>query len=167
MVIMLGKRYLKKWEQKDENDIADMNLYNLFKNPVANSIKKIAFNGFKTEGLVIEGSTISETLDTLNKKENTKIKINDEVNFGLTVAGLGKTDLTKRVAEIGKIELSRQNHQFIHLTFQEFLTAFYLKEQLLSETEFAEAQKEIINGKGKARYIMVLKLLAGLVSKDG
>ena len=75
MVIMLGKRYLKKWEQKDKNDIADMNLYNLFKNPVANSIKKIVFNGFRTEGLVIEGTTIRETLDTLNKKENTKIKI--------------------------------------------------------------------------------------------
>jgi hypothetical protein len=34
------------------------------------------------------------------------------------------------------------------LKFQEFLTAFYLKEQLSSENEFAEAQKVIINGKG-------------------
>ncbi len=35
MVIMLGKRYLKKWEQKDDNYVADLNLYNLFENPVA------------------------------------------------------------------------------------------------------------------------------------
>jgi hypothetical protein len=26
MVIMLGKRYLKKWEQKDDNYVADLNL---------------------------------------------------------------------------------------------------------------------------------------------
>jgi hypothetical protein len=130
MVIMLGKRYLKKWEQKDDNYVADLNLYNLFENPVACSIKKIAYEGFKTEGLIIEGKTICETLDSLNKKGNTKIKINDIVNFGLTVAGKGKNDLTKRVAEIGKTEFSKQNHQFIHLTFQEFLTAIYLKEQL-------------------------------------
>jgi hypothetical protein len=77
------------------------------------------------------------------------------------------TDLNNRVAQIGETELSSQNHQFIHLTFQEFLTAIYLKEQLSSDTEFAEAQKLIIIGKYKTRYLMVLKFLAGLVSKDG
>jgi hypothetical protein len=53
---------------------------------------------------------------------------------------MDNTDLTKKDGKRGESELSSQNHQFIHLTFQEFLTAFYLKEKLLSDTEFAEAQ---------------------------
>ncbi len=107
-----------------------MNLFDLFKNPVAKSIKKIAFDGFKTERLVIEGSTISETLVELEKSTNEKIKISDIVNFGLTVAGMGEKDFNKEISKIGRTEFRSQNHQFIHLTFQEFLTAIYLKEQL-------------------------------------
>jgi hypothetical protein len=41
---------------------------------------------------------------------------------------MDNTNLNNRVAEIGGTELRSQNHQFIHLTFQEFLTAIYLKE---------------------------------------
>jgi hypothetical protein len=46
MVIFLGKRYLKKWEDKSENDIKNLLLDDLFKIPVARSIKRIAFDGF-------------------------------------------------------------------------------------------------------------------------
>jgi hypothetical protein len=58
MVLLLGKRYLKKWEGKNDNDVKDLNLFNLFKNPVAKLIKKIAYEGFKTERLIIEGNII-------------------------------------------------------------------------------------------------------------
>ncbi len=59
--------------------------------------------------------------------------------MGLTVAGTDNNNLNNRFAEIGGTELISKNHQFIHLTFEEFLTAIYLKEQLSSDTEFAEA----------------------------
>ena len=49
MVIWLGKRYLKKWEQKNNNDVKELMIDKLLENPVAKSLKEIAFKGFKTE----------------------------------------------------------------------------------------------------------------------
>jgi hypothetical protein len=70
-----------------------------------------------TERLVIEGSTISNTLDELEKSTKEKIKISDIVNFGLTVVGVGEKDFNKEISKIGRTEFIKLNHQFIHLTF--------------------------------------------------
>ena len=148
MVIWLGKRYLKKWEQKSNNDVKELMIDKLLENPVAKSLKEIAFKGFKTEKLIIGSKLIEETTG------QNSLKFRDIVNFGLTIAEGGGTDLIK------------QNHYFIHLTFQEFLSAIYLKEQLSSDDSFKEAQNLIINGKGKARYLVLLKFLAGLVNQE-
>jgi hypothetical protein len=39
MIIMLGKRYLKKWQKKNENDFEDLILEEILDNPVVSSLK--------------------------------------------------------------------------------------------------------------------------------
>jgi hypothetical protein len=82
-----------------------LNLFKLFKNPIAKSLSKIAYDGFQTEKLVIKGKTINETLSVLEKSLNEKIKINDIVNFGLIVAEMEEKDFSYEISKIGRTDL--------------------------------------------------------------
>ncbi len=62
----------------------------------------------------------------------------------------------------------KQNRYFVHLTFQEYLTACYLKEKLLNSDNLKvkEVVEFIAKHRNEPRYLMTLKFLAGLISNE-
>ncbi len=70
------------------------------------------------------------------------------------------------VIEQGLLRREGQNFQFIHLTFQEYLAACYLKNQLAdNNTKYKEANF-IGKHRNDPKYLMTLKFLAGIVNND-
>ncbi|WPX96366.1 NACHT domain-containing protein [Candidatus Bandiella euplotis] len=73
-------------------------------------------------------------------------------------------------------DLIHRNHFFIHLSFQEYLTAYLLKEKLMGDlkpgvTESAHREAIMVadfiaEHRNEARYLMTLKFLSGLVTKE-
>lgn len=65
-------------------------------------------------------------------------------------------------------DLIHHDHRFIHLSFQEYLTAHSLKELLQQENPqvVKEAAQFIGEHRNEPRYLMTLKFLAGIVSKE-
>ncbi|CEO17780.1 hypothetical protein RMONA_07140 [Rickettsia monacensis] len=58
------------------------------------------------------------------------------------------------------------NHQFIHLTFQEYLAACYLKNQLADNNTKYKTASFIGEHRNEPKYLMTLKFLAGIVNND-
>ncbi|WP_017443232.1 hypothetical protein [Rickettsia gravesii] len=56
--------------------------------------------------------------------------------------------------------------QFIHLTFQEYLSACYLKNQLADNNTKYTAANFIGAHRNDPKYLMTLKFLAGMVSNE-
>lgn len=64
-------------------------------------------------------------------------------------------------------DLQAQNFSFIHLSFQEFLTALYFVTQLKEGTKEQEKVAEFIaQHRNEPRYLMTLKFVAGILSHD-
>lgn len=70
------------------------------------------------------------------------------------------------VTEQGLLRREGQHYQFIHLTFQEFLAARYLKNQLLDNHTKSKTASFIGGHRNEPKYLMTLKFLAGIASND-
>lgn len=70
------------------------------------------------------------------------------------------------VIEQGILRIEGQNFQFIHLTFQEYLAACYLKNQLADNNTKYKAVNFIGAHRNDSKYLMTLKFLAGMVSNE-
>ncbi len=70
------------------------------------------------------------------------------------------------VIEQGLLRREGQNFQFIHLTFQEYLAACYLKNQLTDNNTKHKAASFIGKHRNEPKYLMTLKFLVGMVSND-
>lgn len=70
------------------------------------------------------------------------------------------------VIEQGLLRREGQNFQFIHLTFQEYLAACYLKNQLADNNTKYTAANFIGAHRNDPKYLMTLKFLAGMVSNE-
>jgi hypothetical protein len=76
---------------------------------------------------------------------------------------IGEQKILKVISDFGL--LKGRTQEFIHLSFQEYLTAAYLKEELLGK-DGSWAAEFIAIHRNEPRYLMTLKLLAGLVTHD-
>ena len=158
LVVWLGKRYMKKFEDRDHTTLTEE--FILKHHPVVKTLKEVAYTSFTGEGkeqsagtLGIAGGYIA---DTALEQPDADIDIDKVYQYGLLRAeGIGK-------------KLKDKTHYFIHLTFQEYLTALRLSEAL-SEPQGAGVRKvatHLAEHRNEPRYLMTLKFLAGLVSKS-
>lgn len=102
-------------------------------------LEQIAYESLKTTGKLVENKRVENNKDTLDIDE---------------------------VIEQGLLRREGQNYQFIHLTFQEFLAARYLKNQLLDNHTKSKIASFIGEHRNEPKYLMTLKFLAGIASND-
>ncbi|HJD59423.1 MAG TPA: NACHT domain-containing protein [Rickettsia endosymbiont of Omalisus fontisbellaquei] len=102
-------------------------------------LEQIAYESLVATGKLVERKLVEDTKDTLDIDE---------------------------VIEQGLLRREGQNFQFIHLTFQEFLAACYLENQLLDNHTKSEKAAFIGEHRNEPKYLMTLKFLAGIVNND-
>lgn len=118
------------------------------------------FGLLKTENVVIASKE-----EGLHYQLETDIPINEDSDYEENIEPRDNG----RDKGLNKRNLINENHTFIHLSFQEYLTAHFLKEKLLDPQinpteEVIEVGKFIGEHRNQPRYLMTLKFLAGLVS---
>ena len=120
-----------------------------------------------------DGISILSSINYLSSHK----EIDDDQKRKVTVGKVCKYGLLKveGIVPLTKGKMSDTNAQglsysFIHLTFQEYLAAFYLKEQLMSnsvpENQKRDICKFIGDHRNEPRYLMMLKFLTGLLTAD-
>ncbi|WP_341788540.1 NACHT domain-containing protein [Rickettsia endosymbiont of Lasioglossum villosulum] len=102
-------------------------------------LEQIAYESLSTTGKLVENKRVENNKDTLDIDE---------------------------VIEQGLLRREGQNYQFIHLTFQEFLAARYLKNQLLDNHTKSKIASFIGEHRNEPKYLMTLKFLAGIANND-
>ena len=186
LVVWLGKRYMSKFEGENPEELPDQ--FILRKHPIVKTLKEVAYTSFTGEGkeqaagtLGIKGEYIANTAE----KQETKLE--SVYQYGLLraagtlgikgeyIANTAKKQGTKLKsvyqygllrAEGGGKWLKDKTHYFIHLTFQEYLTALRLSEALSQEEGIRKVATHLADHRNEPRYLMTLKFLAGLVSKS-
>jgi len=111
---------------------------NYLKNKI-NFLEHIAHDSLIATGKLVESKLVENKKDTLDIEE---------------------------VIEHGLLRKEGINYQFIHLTFQEYLTARYLKNQLANDNTKSKAASFIGEHRNDPKYLMMLKFLAGIVSNE-
>jgi HEAT repeat protein len=167
LIVWLGKRYANRYESaySSPQAIQELSKKAVFQNKVLKGLERIAYETFTGQGLkeglkqdkqsgvlVIPG----ELLDEIAKKEINELTLSELHKYGL-LRGEGNPD-----------KPLEQLYSFIHLTFQEYLTAYHLKE-LLSQKDKDQVQtvaEWIAHHRNEPKYLMTLKFLAGLVSQS-
>ena len=102
-------------------------------------LEQIAYESLVVTGKLVERKLVEDKKDTLDIDE---------------------------VIEQGLLKREGINYQFIHLTFQEFLAALRLKNQLLDNHTKNEKAAFIGEHRNDPKYLMTLKFLAGIVNND-
>lgn len=148
VVIWLGKKYFQKFENKRIVNITDEQILST---PELQFLQEIAF-----EALVNTGKLVTHQL--------IKAKLNDKDFTILNIEKINKLGLLK--AEGTGESIINLNHQFIHLTFQEYLAACYLKNQLADNNTKYKAANFIGEHRNDPKYLMTLKFLAGIENND-
>jgi len=127
-------------------------------------IKGMTKKGDK-DGISIQ-SSINYLRDKLKKDMPT---INKVYKYGLLKPEGIVADRSNK-KEPSETDLQEQSFSFIHLSFQEFLTALYLVQNLLKEETNKEEQEKIANfiaqHRNDPRYLMTLKLMAGILTSN-
>jgi len=169
-IIWLGKRYETKY-------IKDLQLKDLSANAVFNLkellvLRDIAYTEFKQGRINIDGSVIDDISSQLISEPGAIKKV---YNFGLlrTEKPVKQDDEESADDEADNSDLINTHHAFIHLSFQEYLTSYQLKESLKTAIE-DKAQDKIYedceflaNNRDNPQYLVVLKFMSGLISKEG
>ncbi|OGT67564.1 MAG: hypothetical protein A3J38_03450 [Gammaproteobacteria bacterium RIFCSPHIGHO2_12_FULL_45_9] len=150
IILWLGKRYLTRYKPADAALLYDEHVWHITE---LQFLKEIAYSGFQTGQLAIDKKLLSSLLMREQYSE-------------LTIAEVDQYGLLKPEGD-GR-EIAKQNHYFVHLTFQEYLTAHWLKEQLTSPepTRVRETAHFIGIHRNEPRYLMTFKFLAGLVTQE-
>jgi HEAT repeat protein len=149
VIVWLGKRYVSKFQGKDASQFVAGRVFAMDE---VKTLGHIAYEALKDGQLSMRG----EKIDTFTVHKD--LTLSDVIKYGLL-----KVENTN-----GNENPLKQDHAFIHLSFQEYMTAHLLKEQLLSENEgiLREATQFIAEHRNEPKYQMTLKLLAGLVSAE-
>ncbi|MDE8612079.1 hypothetical protein PQ676_07750, partial [Rickettsia felis] len=102
-------------------------------------LEQIAYESLVVTGKLVERKLVEDKKDTLDIDE---------------------------VIEQGLLKREGINYQFIHLTFQEFLAALRLKNQLLDNHTKSKTASFIGEHRNDPKYLMTLKFLAGIVNNE-
>ncbi|WP_045820732.1 NACHT domain-containing protein [Rickettsia felis] len=148
VVIWLGKKYFQKFENERIVNITDGQILST---PELQFLQEIAFEALVNTGKLVTHQLIKAKLDDKNFKT-------------LNIEKINKLGLLK-AEETGE-SIINLNHQFIHLTFQEYLAACYLKNQLADNNTKYKAANFIGKHRNDPKYLMTLKFLAGIVNND-
>lgn len=148
VVVWLAKKYFQKFENERITNITDKQI---LQSPEMLFLQELAFEALASTGKLVKNQLVKAKLEDKNFRILNIEKINK--------LGLLKAEGTGR----NIIDL---NHQFIHLTFQEYLAACYLQNQLANENTKSKAASFIGKHRNEPKYLMMLKFLAGIVSHD-
>lgn len=145
IVLWLSKRFLANF--KAQQDIANIAPKVILQSTDLNCIKKIAYEGLLTGKLMVENGLMVKLITEFN------VNIQDINRYGILRPNEDKRDMI------------HQNHYFLHLTFQEFLTGCFLKDKLASTnlTEVKQTMQFIAMHRYNPQFLMMLKFLACLV----
>jgi HEAT repeat protein len=151
VTVWLGKRYAHKFQGKDTTQfVADR----VFEMDEVKTLEHMAYETFKENQLSMRG----ERIDTLARTIHKDLTLSDIIKYGLL--NVENTN--------GSVDPLKQDHKFIHLSFQEYMLAHYLKTRLLKGTELeVQETAQFIGGhRNEPKYLLTLKLMAGLVSAE-
>jgi len=119
-----------------------------------------------------DGISLQSSINYLQTKMNRAIPaITSVYKYGLLKPEgtlMPKTEGSGK-KEISETDLQNLSFSFIHLSFQEFLTSLYFVRGLLSENNEKEQNSIasfIARHRNEPRYLMTLKLMAGLLSSE-
>ena len=192
MVTTLGKRFFAKTEKytKDKNKSElQGNLKGVFNIDELKVLEHLAWNSFvNQDALILKGSAnnkedtneptllsaINHVVESEHLTIETKPSLLDVYKYGLLKKELLKS-ANSDAENIDKQdkELEEQLFTFIHLTFQEYLTSYKLKELLKTaikdnnQEAIYEACKFLADNRDNPKYLVVLKFMSGLISKEG
>jgi hypothetical protein len=167
LIVWLGKRYILRKNEAYKNDpsspkgIHDLSDEAILEEKVFKALEQIAYESFTGQGLIESEHTgvlaiPGKIIDRIGRKANSPVTVEEVNSYGLLK---GEGDPNKPLEQL---------YYFIHLTFQEYLTAFHLKE-LLSQKDKEQVQAVatwIAHHRNEPKYLMTLKFLAGLVSQS-
>ncbi len=142
VVIWLGKRYFAKFEQRDPDDIF---AENILESDEVQFLIKVAYQSLVETGKLVTNKVVKEHIGKLDLRKVVKL-------------GLLKPERDSK-------DIVKNNYQFIHLTFQEYLTAYHIKELLSQEGQVREIATWMAHHRHDPKYLMTFKFLAGLVSQ--
>jgi HEAT repeat protein len=130
-------------------------------------LAKLAFQSFEVECIIIPLQAIGAALQTYIDKGATSQQQKEALGetFFKTVCELG---LIKPVLDKSGLSETKQNYEFLHLTFQEYYTAIYLASRLSSKEPAAQtfAQSIISKEKYNPRWQIVWWFVAGLLREN-
>jgi HEAT repeat protein len=151
VIVWLGKRYANKFQSKDITQFVPEHVFEMDE---LKALEEITYKSF-TEGHL---SMTGEEIATAALKINRSLTFQDVMRYGLLrVENTNGTD-----------DPLKQGYVPIHLSFQEYLIAHHLKTRLLkgTDSEIMETTQFIGEHRNDPKYLMILKLMAGLVSAE-
>ncbi|RZI47005.1 NACHT domain-containing protein [Rickettsiales endosymbiont of Peranema trichophorum] len=158
MMIWLSRRYLAKFRGEQVLDMSDHPGILRGVEDVFGVLERMSYESFRNDLLVISGRDIERLVE--QEKRSYKL-MRDMYQYGLL-----RTDNVGMV-QYSVEQLYSKQYEFVHLSFQEWLVADYLKCKLLQEGQgMTEAIQFISEHRNEPRYLMVLKFLSGLVSNE-
>ncbi len=155
IIILLAKRYLNKFQLDKTQatkliNISDQQIAAL---PIIRFLQAVSYQSFITCQTIISSKLIEQELSKIEYQE-------------LTIEAIGRYGLLKPDTE-GK-RVVDVDHSFLHLTFLEYFTARQLTSYLASpDQDIVRKNADLIAiNRNQARYLLVLKFMAGMVSAD-
>ena len=152
LVVWLGKRYMKKFKDANHDNLDEQFILS---HPVVKTLKEVAYTNFTGAGK----EQVAGTLGIAGKDV-----VREALKQATTIESVYQYGLLR--AEGRGEKLKDKTHYFIHLTFQEYLTALHLSEALSQGEGVREVATHLAEHRNEPRYLMTLKFLAGLVSKS-
>jgi HEAT repeat protein len=163
LIVWLGKRYAQRYKPaySNQENLRELSDKAVLEDKVFRALECIAYKAF-TGQLKNESESSGalgipgESIDEVAKEVDDKLSISELHKYGLL---RGEGDPNKPL---------EQTYEFIHLTFQEYLTAHRLCKLLSQENkvEVAQVATWLAHHRNEPRYLMTLKFLAGLVSQS-
>jgi HEAT repeat protein len=190
VIYWLAKRYTDK-DIEAKARVKDLVKEGIFELPEVKALKELACDEFKEGHVIIKGTEFEAHarghLGNGGIREVNKFGLMRPENAGGNITARSDSSLSPKDQDVDEAsdmddidadlnmddmddvdsdDLVHRDHAFIHLSFQEYLTAHLLKEHLSSHDEamHQDAAQLIAHHRSEPRYLMSLKFLAGLVS---